>query len=70
MHEAKTNLSKLVELVEQGERVVIARNGDPVAELVPYSKKSGPRRGGVWEGKVWMSPDFDDPLPEFETYLP
>jgi prevent-host-death family protein len=66
MHEAKTNLSKLVELVEQGERVVIARNGEPVAALIPYIEKSGPRKGGQLKGKVWMSPDFDAPSPEIE----
>lgn len=68
MHEAKTRLSKLVELVEQGERVIIARNGEPVAELVPYVGQTGPRKGGIWEGRMWISPDFDDPLPEFEAY--
>ena len=69
MHEAKTRLSKLVELVEQGERVVIARNGEPVAELIPYAEKTGRRKGGQWKGQVWMSPDFDEPLPEFEQYV-
>jgi len=66
MHEAKTNLSKLVELVEQGERVVIARNGEPVAELIPYAERTGRRKGGQLKGKVWVSPDFDAPSPEIE----
>jgi prevent-host-death family protein len=68
MHEAKTRLSQLVELVENGERVLIARNGEPVAELVRVAPKTGTRKGGIWKGKVWMSPDFDEPLPEFEEY--
>jgi prevent-host-death family protein len=68
MHQAKTQLSKLVELVEQGERVIIARNGTPVAELIAYAEQTGQRKGGIWEGKMWISPDFDDPLPEFEEY--
>ena len=69
MHEAKTRLSELVRLVESGERVVLARNGTPVAELVPpvAPKK---REGGFWKGQVWISPSFDDPLPEFEPYMP
>jgi len=66
MHEAKTRLSKLVELAERGERVVIARNGVPVAELVLYSGAAEPRRGGQWKGKAWISPDFDAPMPEIE----
>ena len=42
VHEAKSQLSKLLELVEQGETVVIARNGKPVAELVPARRKGFP----------------------------
>ena len=41
VHEAKSQLSKLLELVEEGETVVIARNGQPVAELVPSRRKAG-----------------------------
>lgn len=66
MHEAKTRLSQLVDLVEQGERVLIARNGEPVAELVPHVAKTGKRTGGQLKGKVWISPDFDAPSPEIE----
>jgi antitoxin (DNA-binding transcriptional repressor) of toxin-antitoxin stability system len=69
MHEAKSRLSELVRLVEAGEKVVLARNGTPVAELVrPQAPKK--RQGGFWKGQVWMSPDFDEPLPEFEPYMP
>jgi len=66
MHEAKTRLSQLVELVQKGERVLIARNGEPVAELVRVAPKRGKRKGGQLEGKVWISPDFDAPSPEIE----
>jgi prevent-host-death family protein len=40
VHEAKTRLSQLLELVEEGETIVIARNGQPVAELVPARQKT------------------------------
>jgi prevent-host-death family protein len=66
MHEAKTRLSQLVELAEHGERVVIARGGVPVAEIVPYAPPCGKRQGGQWRGKAWISPDFDAPSPEIE----
>jgi prevent-host-death family protein len=66
MHEAKTQLSRLVERVEQGERVVIARNGAPVAELVTYRSEPLRRTGGQWKGRAWISPDFDAPMPEVE----
>jgi len=68
MHEAKTRLSELVRLVESGEKVVLARNGTPVAELVPAASPKR-RKGGIWKGKVWISPDFDEPLPELERAI-
>jgi len=63
MHEAKTTLSKLVELVESGEEVIIARAGVPVARLIRASEPRR-RRLGAWKGQVWMADDFDAPLPE------
>jgi prevent-host-death family protein len=65
IHEAKTHLSRLVERVEAGEEVVIARAGRPVARLVPYQRRRAPRVPGGWEGRVRIRADFDDPLPEF-----
>ena len=59
MHEAKTHLSRLVERVEAGEEIVIARAGRPVARLVPYRRSMAPRVGGQWEGRVTIAPDFD-----------
>jgi prevent-host-death family protein len=59
MHEAKTHLSRLVERVEAGEEVVIARAGRPVARLVPFARRTEPRTPGAWRGLVRMAPDFD-----------
>jgi prevent-host-death family protein len=64
MHDAKTHLSRLVERVEAGEEIVIARAGRPVARLVPYRARSAPRVPGGWEGRVRIAPDFDAPIPE------
>ena len=70
VHEAKTQLSRLLKRVERGESIVIARAGKPVAVLSPFQEPAPePRRPGIWEGQVWMSDDFDDPLPEFEEYM-
>jgi prevent-host-death family protein len=66
MHEAKTRLSQLVELVEEGERVVIARGGIPVADLVPHKPAQTRRRGGQWNGKARIAADFDALMPELE----
>jgi len=59
MHEAKTQLSKLVARVEGGEEIVITRAGKPAAKLVPVpQQKPGRRKLGGWEGKgFWMASD-------------
>jgi prevent-host-death family protein len=59
IHEAKTHLSRLLEEVEAGEDVVIARNGRPIARVVPFH--TGARREpGAWAGRVWIADDFDE----------
>ncbi len=64
IHEAKTNLSKLLARVSIGDEVIIARSGKPIARLVPISGKSRRRVPGSAAGKVIIAPDFDAPLPE------
>ena len=65
IHEAKTNLSKLIEKTLKGEEVVIAKAGKPVAKLSSYKEKLKKRKSGLWKGKVWMSKDFNDEDKEF-----
>ncbi len=60
MHEAKTNLSRLVERASDGEEIVIGRAGTPVARLVPYDERRPARRIGAWKGRVRIAPDFDE----------
>lgn len=69
IHQAKTHLSRLVERVEAGEEITLARAGRPVARLVPYLTRREPRRLGIWKHQVRMSPDFDAPLPEIVEAL-
>ena len=59
IHEAKTHLSRLVERIEAGEEIVIARAGRPVARLVPYRARTRSRTPGAWRGLVQLAPDFD-----------
>jgi prevent-host-death family protein len=66
VHEAKTHLSRLLARVEAGERIVIARAGEPIAELVPV-KRSG-RRRTPGDDVIVIHDNFDDPLPEFEEH--
>ena len=64
MHEAKTKLSQLVERAEAGEDIVIARNGKPVARLVPLRATASLESvRGAWKGRVTMADDFDE-LPD------
>ena len=64
MHEAKTKLSQLVERAQAGEEIVIARNGEPVARLVPVSRpNSFAALRGIWRGQVDIADDFDE-LPD------
>ena len=69
MHEAKTQFSALVARAGAGEDVVIARAGQPAVRLTPV-REEGPtwvqRVDGALAGRVWMSEDFDAPMPEFE----
>ena len=67
IHQAKTQLSKLVERVLQGEEIVIGRAGKPVAKLVPYERPVQPRQGGQWRGQVAMEDDFDELPAEIAT---
>jgi prevent-host-death family protein len=60
VHEAKTQLSKLLEEVEKGERIVIARAGEPVAVLSPYRAAVRRRRLGLFPGDAKIHADFDE----------
>jgi prevent-host-death family protein len=60
VHEAKTQLSRLLEEVEAGERIVIARAGEPVAVLAPYKASVRRRRLGLFAGQVQIHEDFDE----------
>ena len=63
VHEAKTHLSRLLERVEAGDEVTIARSGTPIARLVRIEARAT-RRLGLDAGQVQMGEDFNDPLPE------
>ena len=65
VHQAKTQLSRLLAQVEAGEEVIIARRGEPVARLV-RCKARGRRQFGAMKGKLVIDDKFFDPLPEDE----
>ena len=63
IHAAKAHLSSLLEEVAAGEEVLIAKAGKPIARLVPLEKPDVRKTFGVLKGKIWISDDFDAPLP-------
>ena len=65
VHQAKTQLSRLLAQVEAGEEVVIARRGKPVVRLVAC-KSPSKRQPDVLKGKVVIPDSFFEPLPEEE----
>jgi len=64
IHEAKTHFSKLLARVKEGEEIIIARAGKPIARLVPVVDRPVQRLPGSAKGKVAIALDFDAPLPE------
>jgi prevent-host-death family protein len=68
VHEAKTHFSKILEEVERGAEVVIARAGTPIAKIVPIGAEVPPRTLGQLRGELTVAEDFDAPLP-WEEWL-
>ena len=62
IHQAKTQLSRLLERVAAGEEIVIAKSGKPLAKLVPFHKEV--RQPGRLKGKIKIGRGFDAPLPD------
>ena len=69
IHEAKTHLSRLLEQVANGDEVIIAKAGKPVARLVPLDAAPKKRRLGLLKGKLQVPDDFDAPLADADLAL-
>jgi len=65
--EAKARFSELVRKALSGEEVIIARDNKPILKLVPLESKAR-RVPGSAKGKIWIGPDFDEPLEDFRDY--
>lgn len=61
--QAKAELSALIEEVQKGTEVILAKAGKPVAKLVAYRGPAHPRTPGSMSGEIWIAPDFDE-LPD------
>ena len=69
IHEAKTHLSRLINRVQKGDVVVIARSNVPVVKLVPICQGTTSRVLGTAEGMVRMLDNFEDAVEDFEAYV-
>ena len=64
MHDAKTHFSRLINRVESGEEIIIAKAGKPVARLVPLIGRIEKRSPGTAKGRIVINEGFFEPLPE------
>jgi len=70
VHEAKTNLSRLIRQALAGDEVIIARDNVPVVKLTPVAEEKPQRQLGIAEGfVVYIADDFDEPLDDFAEYM-
>lgn len=69
IHQAKTNLSKLIQKVVDGEEVIIAKGNRPIVKMVLIDQIKPKRRLGSAIGKIELSDDFDKPLDDFKEYM-
>jgi antitoxin (DNA-binding transcriptional repressor) of toxin-antitoxin stability system len=70
IHEAKTQLSKLIQAAINGKQVIIARGNKPVVRLEVLPEAQGKRKIGNAKGLVFtMANDFDEPLDDFREYM-
>jgi prevent-host-death family protein len=61
IHDAKTNLSRIIERVEHGEEIIISRAGTPVAKVVPLVRRARRTGRGSLRGLLELTPDWDSP---------
>ncbi len=69
VHQAKTNLSKLIQKVLDGEEVIIAKGNQPVVKMVLVDNLKPKRQLGTAKGMIKISDDFDEPLKDFKEYM-
>jgi len=66
VHQAKTNLSRLIKEAQSGKEVIITRGKDPVAKIVPITSAAKKRVPGSMKGLIWSAPDAFHPLTDEE----
>ena len=75
VEDAKAQLETLINTVKSGDSIAITLDDEIVAKIVPFRSEGKtsvrrPRQLGLSEGKIWMADDFDEPLSDFDEYMP
>ncbi|QSV54314.1 MAG: type II toxin-antitoxin system prevent-host-death family antitoxin [Dolichospermum sp. UKL201] len=66
INQFQSNLTKYLDLVIKGEKIIITQDNKPVAEISPIQR---PLKRGSAKGKVWISSDFNEPIEDFKDYM-
>jgi prevent-host-death family protein len=61
IHDAKTNLSRIIDRVEHGEEIIISRAGTPVAKVIPFTRRVDRTGRGSLRGRLVLADDWDSP---------
>lgn len=67
--DAQAQINQLLQSALRGEEVIITRDSQPILKLVQILPTAKRRQRGSAKGQIWMAPDFDEPLEDFEPYM-
>jgi antitoxin (DNA-binding transcriptional repressor) of toxin-antitoxin stability system len=69
INQATTEISFWLQSALKGEEIIITQNNQPILKLSQFPQPAKKRQRGSAKGQIWMSPDFDEPLEDFEEYM-
>ena len=64
INELQNKIPELLAFIAEGDNIIIEKDNKPFARLIPVSEKRKKRIAGLNKGEIWMSEDFDEPLPD------
>lgn len=66
---AQAQINQLLQSALRGEEIIITRDNHPILKLIQFSSQPKRRQRGSAKGQIWMAPDFDEPLEDFQEYM-
>lgn len=67
--EAQAHISHILQSALDGEEIIITRDNQPILKLIQFLPTPKRRQRGSAAGQIWMAPDFDEPLEDFQEYM-